>query len=76
MIMFLFPKERKGHSGTVNERLAKNIAGKILYIQSAAAGFLNRKTEKLSTMQKKILLLSFCLSFGMLSLWILIGSIR
>ena len=76
MIMFLFRKERKEQQAAVNEKLAEKIAGKILCVQSGIAGFLNGKTKMLSTMGKKIILLVFCLVFGMLSLWILISAIR
>ena len=76
MIMFLFRKERKEQQAAVNEKLAEKIAEKILRIQSGIAGFLNGKMVKLSTMQKKIILLAFCLVFGMLSFWILISAIR
>ncbi len=76
MIMFLFRKKRKEQQAAVNERLAERIAEKILSVQSGIAAFLNGKTEMLSTMGKEIILLVFCLVFGMLSLWILISAIR
>jgi hypothetical protein len=71
--MKLLRKEkREGPLTGGQEKLASQLAGKILFWQRGAADYLNSKTSGLSIWSWKMMLTGFCLVFGAYCLWLLV----
>jgi len=72
--MRLFRKKQVSASNLKSDVLAARIAGRIIRWQTKIADYLNRKTQYWNRSSKIILLLMFCIVFGVLCLYLLIHS--
>lgn len=74
--MFLI-KRKNNHEKDFNQDvLALRIAKRIIIIQAGIANYLNSKTAHFSQDQKKGILISICVLFGGISLYIILKSIN
>lgn len=73
--MKLFRKRKRTALRPRQEKMAANIAGRIVRVQSRIADRLNERTRHLTRRQKLVWLILFSLLFGAVNLWLLIGSI-
>lgn len=72
--IFKHKEKGKQHRNNVRqERVATNIAGKIIRIQQQWALTMQRLTERLSPAAKKIALIVFCLFSGSYSIYLMTG---
>jgi hypothetical protein len=61
-------RQKTVFENTAQDRIAKNVVGKLLRLQQRWAAFMERHTERLSIKWKLILLFFFCLCSGGLSI--------
>ncbi len=77
-MLSLFRKNKKQKAvveNTAQDRIAKNIVGKLLHLQQDWAAFMQRHTERLSVKWKVIILFLFCLYSGWLSILFIADSL-
>ena len=77
-MLSLFRKNKKQKAviaNTVQDRIAKNIVGKLLRLQQRWAAFMQRHTERLSVKWKVIILFLFCLYSVWLSILFIADSL-
>ncbi len=70
-MLSLFRNKKKQKAileNTAQDRIAKNVVGKLLRLQERWAAFMYRHTERLSVKWKLIVLFFFCLCYGGLSI--------
>lgn len=61
---------------SVQDRVAKAIAGLLLSAQSRFSNFMNERTKKLNLRTQRLFLFLFCLIFGGFSLYAFVGAFR
>jgi len=66
-------KQKQHRNNVLQERVATNIANKIIRIQQQCALTMQRLTERLSRTAKKIALTAFCLFSGSYSIYLMTG---
>jgi hypothetical protein len=65
-------QENAPADGRWSGRLTSGVSNYVTGKQTKLAGFLNRKTVKLSTVGKKVFLIAVCLVFGGMSLYLMV----
>lgn len=68
-------KQKAVLENTAQDRIAKNVVGKMLQLQQRWATFMERHTERLSAKCKLIVLFFFCLCFGGFSIFFIARSL-
>jgi hypothetical protein len=70
-------KKQDGPASTnrVSNRISAGVNNYVTVKQAKLAGFLNRKTQGLSTGGKKLILVAICLVFGGMSLYLIINTV-
>ena len=69
-------REKYPDEPSVQDRVAKAIAGILLSIQSRFSRFMNERTKKLNLRTQKLFLVLFCLIFGGFSLYAFVDVFR